>query len=187
MAEKGAYIIKKEGQETADLILLSTGSELHLALEAADKLESEGASVRVVSMPCIEIFEEQPEEYQNKVLPPQIKNRLSIEAASTLGWHRWVGSEGIAMGLDRFGTSAPYQDAYDTLKSDIHLMITGKSQKNMAIKSNDLGGFYNRINSESNSISYINRDHQVKLYANIALLVMIVLTFIITIRKYIKG
>lgn len=113
--EKGAYILKKETKETPDLILLSTGSEVQLALEAAEKLEEEEFSVRVVSMPCIEIFKEQPEEYQKNVLPSDVKKRISIEAATTLGWHRWVGSEGIVMGLDRFGTSAPYKDAYKDL------------------------------------------------------------------------
>lgn len=115
LAEKGAYIIKKERNETADLILLSTGSEVHLALSAADQLEKDGKSVRVVSMPCIELFEEQNAEYQNEVLPPVIKKRISIEAGSPVGWHRWVGNEGVVMGLDRFGTSAPYQDAFEDL------------------------------------------------------------------------
>lgn len=114
-AEKGAYILKKEKTDSPDLILLSTGSEVQLALDAAEKLEEEGHNVRVVSMPCIEIFKEQSKDYQNEVLPPNVKKRISIEAASTLGWHRWVGSEGIAMGLDRFGTSAPYEEAYEHL------------------------------------------------------------------------
>lgn len=114
-AEKGAYILKKENGDSPDLILMSTGSEVHLALEAAEKLEENGTAVRVISMPCIEIFKNQPEEYRNEVLPPDVKNRISIEAATTLGWHRWVGSEGIAMGIDRFGTSAPYEEAYEHL------------------------------------------------------------------------
>lgn len=114
-AEKGAYILKKESGETPEVILMSTGSEVHLALEAAQNLEKEDVSVRVVSMPCIELFKEQPQEYQNLVLPPSVKNRVSVEAATTLGWHRWVGSEGVAIGLDRFGTSAPYQEAYEEL------------------------------------------------------------------------
>lgn len=113
--EKGAYILKKENGDSPELILMSTGSEVHIALEAAHKLEESGTSVRVVSMPCIEIFKEQPEAYQHEVLPPDVKKRISIEAAATLGWYRWVGSEGIAMGLDRFGTSAPYEEAYEEL------------------------------------------------------------------------
>lgn len=114
-AEKGAYILKKESGEEPDVILMSTGSEVHLALEAADQLEEEGHSVRVVSMPCIELFKVQSQEYQDEVLPPKVKNRVSIEAATTMGWHRWVGSEGFAIGLDRFGVSAPFEEAYEHL------------------------------------------------------------------------
>lgn len=121
--EKGAYILKKENADTADLILMSTGSEVHLALEAAEKLEDSGKAVRVVSMPCIEIFKKQSEEYQNEILPPAVKKRISVEAAATLGWYRWVGSEGIAMGLDQFGTSAPYEEAYEELGLTVDAII----------------------------------------------------------------
>jgi len=115
-AEKGAYILKKEKTDVPDLILMATGSEVHLAIDAAEKLESEDFAVRVVSMPCLEIFKRQSEAYRNKVLPVDVKKRVSIEAASTLGWHKWVGSEGIAIGVDRFGTSAPYEHAYKELE-----------------------------------------------------------------------
>ncbi|WP_234571761.1 transketolase [Rhodohalobacter sp. 614A] len=121
--EKGAYILKKESGETPDLILMSTGSEVHLALQAAEKLEENGTSVRVVSMPCIESFKEQSDDYRNSVLPSEVKNRISIEAATTLGWHRWVGSEGIAIGIDRFGTSAPYEEAYEDLGLTVERII----------------------------------------------------------------
>jgi transketolase len=122
-AERGAYILKKEKTDTPDLILMSTGSEVQLALDAAEKLEDDGHAVRVVSMPCIEIFKEQSKDYQNEVLPPDVKKRISIEAATTLGWHRWVGSDGIAMGLDRFGTSAPYEEAYEYLGLTVNAII----------------------------------------------------------------
>ncbi|MCG2588157.1 transketolase [Rhodohalobacter sulfatireducens] len=121
--EKGAYILKKENSDTPDLILMSTGSEVHLALEAAEKLEDSGKAVRVVSMPCIEIFKKQSDQYQNEILPPSVKKRISIEAAATLGWYRWVGSEGIAMGLDQFGTSAPYEEAYEELGLTVDAII----------------------------------------------------------------
>lgn len=121
--EKGAYILKKENADSPDLILMSTGSEVQLALEAAEKLENEGRAVRVVSMPCIEIFKKQPEEYQHEILPPDSKKRISIEAATTLGWHRWVGSEGAAIGLDRFGESAPYEDVYEELGITVDAII----------------------------------------------------------------
>lgn len=113
--EKGAYILKKESGESIDLILLATGSEVHLALEAAEKLESDGRSVRVVSMPCWELFEDQDQSYRDEVLPPDAENRISIEAAATLGWHKWTGSKGLPMGIDRYGESAPFEQVYEHL------------------------------------------------------------------------
>lgn len=122
-AEKGAYILKKESGENPDLILMSTGSEVHLALEAAEKLEEDGKSIRVVSMPCIDLFEAQSKDYRNEVFPPSVRKRISIEAATTLGWHKWVGSDGIAIGIDRFGTSAPYEEAYEDLGITVDRII----------------------------------------------------------------
>lgn len=128
-AEKGAYILKKEKGEHSDLILIATGSEVHLALEASVILESEGVSVRVVSMPCVELFEQQDDDYKKSVLPPSVKKRISIEAATTLGWHKWVGSEGLAIGLDRFGESAPYKDVFEQL---------GFTKENIVAKAKEL-------------------------------------------------
>lgn len=128
-AEKGAYILKKENGEHPDLILIATGSEVHLALEASELLESEGVSVRVVSMPCIELFEQQDDVYKKSVLPPSVKKRISIEAGTTLGWHKWVGSEGLAIGLDRFGVSAPYKDAFGQL---------GFTKENIVVKAKEV-------------------------------------------------
>ena len=121
--ERGAYILKKESGSVPELILMATGSEVQLALEAAEKLETEGHSVRVISMPCWEIFEEQLENYRNEVLLPAVKNRISIEAGSTLGWHKWVGTEGIVMGIDRYGESAPYQDVYEHLGLTVEKIV----------------------------------------------------------------
>lgn len=114
-AEKGAYILKKEEGDLPDLILLATGSEVQLALEAAEQLESAGESIRVVSMPCWELFENQPKSYRDEVLPPQVIKRISIEAGATMGWHKWVGTEGVTMGIDRYGESAPYEEVYEHL------------------------------------------------------------------------
>lgn len=111
--EKGAYVIKKESGKDIDLVLLSTGSEVHLTLLAAEKLEMEGVSTRVVSLPCIDLFEKQTNEYIDSVIPPSVKKRVSVEAGTTFGWHRWVGSEGLAIGIDTFGASAPYEQVYD--------------------------------------------------------------------------
>lgn len=114
-AEKGAYILKEASTGSPDLILMGTGSEVEIALNAAEKLEEKGVSTRVVSMPSWELFEKQGSAYINKVLPPEVTKRVSIEAASTMGWHKWVGSNGIAIGIDRYGESAPYEEIYEEL------------------------------------------------------------------------
>jgi len=91
-----------------DLILLATGSEVALALEAGQRIAAEnGNGVRVVSMPCWELFEEQPQSYRDEVLPPDVRARLSVEAGVAQGWERWVGDDGDSLALDRFGASAP--------------------------------------------------------------------------------
>ena len=114
----GAYIladaIDKGGTETVqpDLILLATGSELHLAMAARAELIDEGIRTRVVSMPCWERFEAQSEAYRAHVLPPECTKRLSIEAAVSLGWDRWVGPEGSMLAVERFGASAPAGDIF---------------------------------------------------------------------------
>lgn len=103
---KGAYIVSKE-EENIDAILIATGSEVSLALEAQKELRSEGIDVRVVSMPSWDLFEEQSEEYKEEILPSKVTKRLSIEMASSLGWERYVGAEGRSLAVDRFGASAP--------------------------------------------------------------------------------
>ncbi|MBU4278554.1 MAG: transketolase [Proteobacteria bacterium] len=111
---KGAYVLT-DCDGTPELILMATGSEVTLALAAAEKLASKGVLVRVVSMPCWEIFEAQDKEYQDKVLPPKVTARLAIEAGVSLGWERWVGSQGAVIGVDRFGESAPGPMVMDKL------------------------------------------------------------------------
>ncbi|MDQ6932583.1 MAG: transketolase [Candidatus Eremiobacteraeota bacterium] len=103
---KGAYVLI-DCEQTPDLILIATGSEVSLAVDAAKLLTSRGTRTRVVSMPSWELFEQQPVEYREAVLPPSVRARVSIEAASTFGWERWVGDRGLAYGIDHFGTSAP--------------------------------------------------------------------------------
>ena len=95
------------GNGAPDLLLLATGSEVSLALDAARLLAEDGLAARVVSMPCWELFELQPEDYRDEVLPPAVEARLAIEAGVPLGWHRWVGERGSVLGVDRFGASAP--------------------------------------------------------------------------------
>lgn len=110
--ERGGYVLF-DGEGVPDVILLSTGSEIHIALEAANTLAGEGVNVRVVSLPCWELFEDQEQAYRDTVLPPSITARVSIEAGVTLGWERYVGTQGITIGINHFGASAPYQRIYE--------------------------------------------------------------------------
>ena len=105
---RGAYVVA-EG-EGAELILLATGSEVALALDAHKALAAEGIASRVVSMPCWSLFEQQEKSYRDTVLPPQRRRRLAIEAGSTLGWQKWVGLDGDVVGIDTYGASAPAKD-----------------------------------------------------------------------------
>ena len=111
---RGAYVLVDGGAEL-DLILIATGSEVAPTMEAAAELAAEGHAVRVVSMPSWEAFAAQPQSYRDQVLPPGVRRRLAVEAAATLGWERWTGTEGDVLGLDRFGASAPYNDLVENL------------------------------------------------------------------------
>ncbi len=106
---RGAYILADAEDGQPHIILIGTGSEVHVALEARHRLAAEGIAARVVSMPSWELFDQQPESYRNEVLPPSVTARLAIEAGSPQGWHRYVGSFGGVVGMTRFGASAPYQ------------------------------------------------------------------------------
>jgi transketolase len=109
-ALRGAYVLRDAAG--ARVALLATGSELSLTLAAADLLAAQGVPARVVSMPCWELFEAQDEAYRASVLPPELAARVAVEAGRTLGWERYVGARGAVMGVDRFGTSAPYEQIY---------------------------------------------------------------------------
>jgi len=104
---KGAYVLADSTSKKPEIILIATGSEVHLAIDVYEKLKAEGVQARVVNMPSWELFEQQPETYRNKILLPEVTRRISIEAGSTQGWHRYVGLEGEAIGIDHFGASAP--------------------------------------------------------------------------------
>jgi transketolase len=106
--ERGAYALWDSGEGDPDLILIATGSQVGLALEAGRRIAAEnGTAVRVVSMPCWELFEAQPADYRDELLPAHVGARLAIEPGVPQGWHRWVGERGDVLGLDRFGESAP--------------------------------------------------------------------------------
>ena len=114
-ARRGAYVLADADGGRPEVILIGTGSEVSLAMAAADILRGEGRRVRVVSMPSWELFGSQPAEYREEVLPPGVTARVAVEAASPLGWERWVGQAGDVVGLNRFGASAPAADIYKHL------------------------------------------------------------------------
>jgi len=113
--ERGAYVLRDSFKEPdlPDLILMATGSEVHICTRAADLLEADGIATRVVSMPCLDRFARQDAAYQGTVLPPEVRARVSVEAAATLGWDRWVGDAGEAIGMAGFGASAPAKALYE--------------------------------------------------------------------------
>jgi transketolase len=110
--ERGAYVLR-DSDKKPDLILISTGTEVHICTAAADLLEADGVATRVVSMPCWENFDDQDDAYRESVLPAGVKARVSVEAAATFGWDRWVGEQGEKIGMKTFGASAPYADLYE--------------------------------------------------------------------------
>jgi transketolase len=106
---RGAYVVWEAGEANGrpDVILIATGSEVHLAVDAAKALDDQGVRARVVSMPCWELFEAQSGDYRDEVLPREVKSRLSIEAGVALGWKQWVGDEGDSISIEHYGASAP--------------------------------------------------------------------------------
>ncbi|WP_251549228.1 transketolase [Neobacillus muris] len=106
--KRGAYVVSPASKETPAALLLASGSEVSLAVEAQKVLAGEGIEVSVVSMPSWDRFEEQPQEYKQSVLPKKVKKRLGIEVGASLGWHKYVGDEGDVLAIDKFGASAPY-------------------------------------------------------------------------------
>jgi len=111
LLHRGAYVLK-DVDGTPDALILASGSEVKLALEAAETLAQDGVAARVVSMPSWELFDDQTQEYKNSVLPANVKARVSIEAGATQGWHKYLGMNGKAIGLDHFGASAPINDLF---------------------------------------------------------------------------
>ncbi|WP_288917210.1 transketolase-like TK C-terminal-containing protein, partial [uncultured Synechococcus sp.] len=103
---KGGYILE-DSNGTPDLILIASGTELELATKAAAQLRADGKNVRVVSMPCVELFEEQDAAYRESVLPAAVRKRVVVEASSSFGWHKYTGFDGACISIDRFGASAP--------------------------------------------------------------------------------
>jgi transketolase len=111
--ERGAYVLRESSNGEPDLILIGTGSEVHICSGAAELLEEDGIATRVVSAPCLDRFAEQDEDYRDSVLPPGVRARVSVEAASPLGWSTWIGEDGDAIGMTTFGASAPQPALYE--------------------------------------------------------------------------
>ncbi len=114
-AARGAYVLAEAEGGVADVILIGTGSEVSLCVTARERLKNYGVKARVVSMPSWNLFESQPDAYQESVLPRSIKKRVTVEAGSTMGWRRWAGDDGVVIGLERFGASAPGPDVMEHL------------------------------------------------------------------------
>ncbi|POX56978.1 transketolase [Streptomyces sp. Ru71] len=112
LAVHGGYVLAEASGGEPDVLLIATGSEVAIALEARRLLEAESIATRVVSMPCLEWFEEQDQEYRDQVLPPHVTARVSVEAGSALGWYALLGGAGQAVSIEQFGASAPYQNLY---------------------------------------------------------------------------
>lgn len=111
LTTRGGYVLR-DTEGTPDVIIIATGSEVHIALSAAEQLSTDGVQARVVSMPCVEWFDNQPQSYRDEVLPPTVKARVSVEAALALSWHKFLGDAGVAVSLEDFGASADYQRLY---------------------------------------------------------------------------
>ena len=111
--QRGGYVLWESSSNTPEVILIGTGSEVHICLEAGKKLAAEDIGVRVVSLPSWELFDQQPADYRQSVLPPEVKALVAVEAGIKLGWEHYVGLEGIVIGMESFGASAPYKVLYE--------------------------------------------------------------------------
>jgi transketolase len=119
--ERGAYVLHESDGGDPELVLMGTGSEVHIANDAVKLLEADGIRVRLVSMPCLDRFEEQDPAYRDQVLPPEVRARVAVEAASPIGWYRWVGEDGDVVAMPGFGASAPAKVVYE------HFGFTGQA------------------------------------------------------------
>ncbi len=131
--EKGAYVLSDcEGEP--DLILIATGSEVHLIMEAQERLKKEDINARVVSMPCWNLFDQQGIEYQDKVLPPKIRKRLAVEAGSPMGWMKYTTDDGAVIGIEKFGESAPAEKLFDEYGFTVDHVV--KRARDLLLKKN---------------------------------------------------
>ncbi len=135
---RGGYVLL-DCEGDAEAILIATGSEVALVVAAWRILTDSGHRVRVVSMPCVESFEAQDEDYRHGVLPPSVTARVSVEAGVTSGWHRYTGDRGLSLGVDQFGASAPYQEVFELFGlSAAHIVNAVQSLLDKQSKSADV-------------------------------------------------
>ena len=124
----GGYVLADAPGGKPDIILMATGSEVELILTAYEQLKANGQKPRAVSMPCLEYFAAQPQEYRDAVLPPSVSLRIAVEAAAPQSWYRWVGDKGVVLGIERFGASAPYQRIYQELGLTVERIVERAKQ-----------------------------------------------------------
>jgi transketolase len=111
--QRGAYVLADMGEGSPELILMASGSEVSLVMDAGARLAAEGINVRLISFPSWELFAAQEQDYRDLVLPPAIRKRLAVEAGVAQGWERWVGDQGATISIERFGASAPYKTIFE--------------------------------------------------------------------------
>lgn len=121
---RGAYVMSRSWEGEPDALIIATGSEVQLALSAQAELADNGLHTNVISMPSWELFMDQDQGYRDAVLPPSVTARVSVEAGSTFGWERWLGNRGVAVGIDRFGASAPGPEVMDKLGMNVPAVVT---------------------------------------------------------------
>lgn len=125
--QRGAYVLADANGAAPSVVLMASGSEVALVLEAYEQLSSRGVAVRAVSVPSHELFAQQTDDYRNSVLPPGVP-RLAIEAAHPMSWHRWVGAHGAILGIERFGASAPHTRIYEELGLTVDRIVASAEQ-----------------------------------------------------------
>jgi transketolase len=121
--QRGGYILWESANGTPEVILIGTGSETHIALEAGKQLAADGVGARVVALPSWELFDQQPVQYRETVLPPEVTARVAVEAGITIGWEHYVGLEGAIIGMKSFGASAPAQVLYEKFGITIEAVV----------------------------------------------------------------
>jgi transketolase len=130
---KGAYVMGDLGQGSPQVLLMASGSEVELIVQAGEQLAQAGIGVRLVSFPSWELFAAQPESYRSQVLPASLPARVAVEAGVSMGWERWVGDRGVIVAIDRFGASAPYKEVYRHLGLTVEAVVAA-ARKSMAGK-----------------------------------------------------